>query len=77
MSPINTTLTRREISVLRHVAQGWNACAIARSLHVTQRTVHYYFKTVKNKLGVHSMEEVMFIAGRDSLLGEYIPGEEV
>jgi DNA-binding NarL/FixJ family response regulator len=73
----NPALTRREIKVLRHVAQGWNAMAISRELHVTRRTVHYYFTSIKNKLGVHTMEEVMFIAGRDGLLGEYSPEDEV
>jgi DNA-binding NarL/FixJ family response regulator len=77
MTPIITTLTRREITVLRHVAQGWNARAISGALHVTRRTIHYYFTSIKNKLGVHTMEEVMFIAGRDGLLGEYAPDEEV
>ncbi len=77
MTPGLLPLTRREITVLRYVAQGLNARAISRSLHVTPRTIHYYFKAVKSKLGVRTMEEVMFIAGRDGLLGEYIPGEEV
>ena len=77
MTDPQSPLTRREITILRYVAQGWNSRAIAGTIHVQPRTIHYYFTNIKNKLGVHSMEEVMFIAGRDGLLGEYQPGDEV
>lgn len=70
-------LTRREITILRYVAQGMNSRAIALRMHVQPRTIHYYFANIKAKLSASSMEEVMFIAGRDSLLGEYQPGDEV
>jgi len=73
----NTPLTRREITVLRLVAKGMSAKLIAQNIHVTTRTVHYFFATIKNKMGVSTMEEVMFIAGRDDLLGEYLPDEEI
>lgn len=73
----NTPLTRREITVLRLVAKGMSAKLIAQNIHVTTRTVHYFYAAIKNKMGVNTMEEVMFIAGRDDLLGEYLPDEEI
>ncbi len=73
----NTPLTRREITVLRLLAKGLSAKLIAQNIHVKTRTVHYFFATIKNKLGVNTMEEVMYIAGRDDLLGEYLPEDEI
>ena len=72
-----TTLTRREITILRYVAQGLNSVAISRKIHVRPRTVQYFFANIRYKLGVHSMAEVMYIVGRDGLLGEYEIGDEV
>ena len=77
MSELENTLTRREVTILRYVAQGMNSRAIARQIHVQPRTIHYYFRVIKSKLNAGTLEEVMFIAGRDSLLGEYEPGDEV
>ena len=70
------SLTPREITVLRLVAQGMTAKIIAHKIHVAQRTVHFFFGCIKTKLGASTMEEVMYIAGRDNLLGEYLPNEE-
>jgi DNA-binding NarL/FixJ family response regulator len=77
MSDLENPLTRREITILRYVAQGMNSRAIARQIHLQPRTIHYYFGVIKSKLNASSMEEVMFIAGRESLLGDYQPGDEV
>ncbi len=77
MIPPQNPLTRREITILRYVAQGWSAGAIARQLRVSQRTIHFFFANIKSKLNSRTMQEVMFIAGRDGLLGEYEPGDEV
>ncbi len=77
MTPDEFNLTRKEITVLRYTAQGANARAISAIMGIKARTVHYFYANIKRKLGVSTMEEVMFIAGRDELLGEYNPGEEV
>jgi DNA-binding NarL/FixJ family response regulator len=77
MSDLENPLNRREITILRYVAQGMNSRAIARQIHLQPRTIHYYFGVIKSKLNASSMEEVMFIAGRESLLGDYLPGDEV
>lgn len=77
MPYFNESLSPREISVLRLVAQGLTVKMIAIRLGMTTRTVHFHFANIKAKLGVHTMEEVMFVAGREDLLGEYWTGEEV
>jgi DNA-binding NarL/FixJ family response regulator len=77
VSDIKNPLSRFEITILRYVAQGLNCRAIGQLLQIKSRTIHYYFRKIKYKLEVQSMEEVMFIAGRDNLLGEYYPDDEV
>jgi len=77
MTPDDFNLTRKEITILRYTAQGANARAISAMMGIKVRTVHYFYANIKRKLGVTSMEEVMFIAGRDDLLGEYTPEDEV
>jgi DNA-binding NarL/FixJ family response regulator len=73
----NEALSPREIAVLRLVAQGLSPKMVSNRLSMTSRTVHFHFANIKAKLGVQSMEEVMFVAGRDNLLGEYSKGEDV
>ncbi len=75
MPVIFENLSPREIAVLRLVAQGLSVKMVAKRLNMTARTVHFHFANIKAKLGVHTMEEVMFVAGRDNLLGEYWTGE--
>lgn len=77
MPYINEPLTPREIAVLRLVAQGQSVKMIAIRLTMTTRTVHFHFANIRAKLGVHTLEEVMFVAGRENLLGEYWVGEDV
>lgn len=76
MPYFNETLTSREIAVLRLVARGLSVKMTASRLNMTTRTVHFHFANIKAKLGVHTMEEVMFVAGRENLLGEYWIGDE-
>jgi DNA-binding NarL/FixJ family response regulator len=77
MPYFNETLSPREIAVLRLVAQGLSPKMVSNSLNMSSRTVHFHFANIKAKLGVHTMEEVMFITGRDNLLGEYSKGEDM
>jgi DNA-binding NarL/FixJ family response regulator len=77
MPYLNETLSPREIAVLRLVAQGLSPKMVSIRLRMTSRTVHFHFANIKAKLGVQTMEEVMFVAGRDDLLGEYAKGEDV
>ena len=77
MPAINDPLSAREIAVLRLLAKGLSVKMLASRLHLASRTIHFHFANIKAKLGVHTMEEVMFVAGRDNLLGEYWVGEDV
>jgi DNA-binding NarL/FixJ family response regulator len=74
--PLNP-LSRTEITILRLVALGWNATAIGQYMKISRRTVHFYFGEIKKKFNARTIEQVMFIVGRDELLGEYLPGEEI
>ena len=76
MAPTRDQLTRREIAVLRLTAQGLPVKMVAFRLGLTSRTIHFHYANIKAKLGVKTRAEVMFSAGRDGLLGEYIPGGE-
>lgn len=75
MPPEHDPLTEREITVLRLLAQGVCVKVAARRMHLTARTIHFHCANIRAKLGVETMLEVMFIAGRDGLLGEYTYGQ--
>jgi DNA-binding NarL/FixJ family response regulator len=48
------TLTEREMDVLRLLAEGLDSQAIARRLHISERTERNHVANVLAKLGVHS-----------------------
>lgn len=77
MDESENPLNRKEITILRYVAQGWNAKAIARILELSPRTIHLHFTIIKRKLNAQTLAMAMYISGRDGLLGEYDPGDEV
>jgi DNA-binding NarL/FixJ family response regulator len=66
--------TGADTDILRLIAQGYTIKSICKRLNISERTVRYHLANVKTRLGAHSLEEVMFICGRDSLLGEYVRG---
>lgn len=45
-------LTPREWTVLRLLADGWTAAAIARRLHLSERTIHKHLEHLYAKLSV-------------------------
>ena len=45
-------LTEREIEVLRLLAQGHNTPQIARTLHISKKTVEHHLSHIYNKIGV-------------------------
>jgi DNA-binding NarL/FixJ family response regulator len=70
MSPKNKTgeLTRREIEVLRLVAEGLNNRTIAERLFVSDHTVHRHLTNILNKLDVSTRAAAVAQAGRRGLL---------
>lgn len=67
------TLTRREIDVLRLIAQGYTNRQIADSLTISIRTVESHRANLMSKLDLHSRVELVRYAARVGLLE---PGAE-
>jgi DNA-binding NarL/FixJ family response regulator len=64
----NGALTRRELSVLRLVAQGLGNKEIASELGISSHTVKYHLAALLGKLGVHSRTEAVTIGLRTGLV---------
>jgi DNA-binding NarL/FixJ family response regulator len=62
------TLSRRELDVLRLIAQGLNNKAIAASLYISENTVKNHVRSIHEKLQVHSRMEAVVRAVREGLL---------
>jgi PAS domain S-box-containing protein len=62
------SLTRRELEVLRLVAQGGNTKAVAAKLHVSPATIRNHVQNILGKLGAHSRLEAVAYATRHRLL---------
>ena len=63
-----TTLTRRELEVLRLMAGGANTRRLAERLHVSPSTIRNHAQNIFAKLGVHSRLEAVAYATRHRLL---------
>lgn len=63
-------LTKREIEVLRLMAQGYRNNQIAEALHVTEQTVKNYIRNVFLKLGVETRVEAVLHAIHTGLVTE-------
>ena len=61
-------LSRREIEVLRHVAQGLSNQTIGERLFISEHTVHRHVANILTKLGVPSRAAAVAQAARDNLL---------
>jgi PAS domain S-box-containing protein len=65
---VASPLTRREVEVLRLMANGANTRTVAETLHVSTATVRNHVQNVLGKLGVHSRLEAVAYATRHRLL---------
>jgi two-component system NarL family response regulator len=63
-----SALSRRELDVLRLIAQGLNNKSIAASLYISENTVKNHVRSIHEKLQVHSRMEAVVRAVRDGLL---------
>jgi DNA-binding NarL/FixJ family response regulator len=63
-----TTLTAREVQILRLLCEGKSYKAIAGELFISQGTVHTHLKNIYRKLEVHSKTEAMAKAIKDRLV---------
>lgn len=66
-------LTPREAEVLRHLAAGLPAAAIASSSHVSEATVRTQIRAVLSKLGVQSQLQAVAVARRAGWLDRANP----
>ena len=62
-------LTPRELEILRHLAAGQDAHAIAAQLLLSPNTVRTHVQNILAKLGVHSRFEAATLALRSGLVG--------
>ena len=63
-----TTLTERELEVLRGVAQGQRSKEIALWLGITERTVKAHLASIYNRLGVDSRAAAIAVAAQKGIL---------
>ncbi|HEV8440014.1 MAG TPA: LuxR C-terminal-related transcriptional regulator [Methylomirabilota bacterium] len=63
-----STLTRRELEILRLISAGVKTTDAAERLHVSRATVRNHVQNILVKLGVHSRLEAMAYATRHRLL---------
>ncbi len=63
-----STLTRRELEVLRLLARGQSKKEIAGNLHLSQNTVNRHTSSVMTKLGIHDRVDLARFAIREGLV---------
>ena len=61
-------LTRREVEILRHVAEGYSNAQLARMLWVTEQTVKFHLSNIYRKLDVSNRTEASRWAQLNGLL---------
>jgi DNA-binding NarL/FixJ family response regulator len=62
-----STLTEREVEVLRYVARGLAKKEIARTMHISVKTVDRHSANIMNKLEIHDRVELARFAIREGL----------
>ena len=65
---VKRILTRRELQVLRLLAEGRRQAEIASELVISQKTVGTHIEHILGKLGVHSRTQAVAMAYRDRLI---------
>ena len=73
-SPVG--LTRRELEILRLVAEGHSNSQLARMLWVTEQTVKFHLSNIYRKLGVANRTEASRWAQLNGLLSQQTPASE-
>ena len=69
------SLSEREKTVLRSVAQGYSGAEIARTLSISSKTVDAYKRRVEQKLGFHHRTDYVRFAISAGILSESSEGE--
>ena len=63
-------LSRRELQLIRLIAQGWSNPRIAEELHLSAETIKTYVKRLFQKLGVSDRTQLAVLAHEAGLLHE-------
>ena len=63
-----TSLTDREVEILRWTIDGKTAWEVAQILKITERTVNFHLQNVMSKFGVHNKTHAAAIAMSFGLL---------
>jgi DNA-binding CsgD family transcriptional regulator len=61
-------LTRREIEVLRYIAEGNLAAEVAKILHISSRTVEWHIRKILKKLRARTRAEAVAKAMKQRLI---------
>lgn len=61
-------LTRKEVSILQLVAEGYSNSAMAEKLFVSDSTVRTHLRNINTKLGANSRIQAVALARRSSLI---------
>jgi DNA-binding NarL/FixJ family response regulator len=70
---VETDLTRRELEILRLVAEGHSNAELARMLWVTEQTVKFHLSNIYRKLNVSNRTEASRWAQVNGLLQQPVP----
>ncbi len=66
-SETNADLTSRELDVLRLLARGWDNQRIAGELQISEHTVRFHLRNIREKIGVQTRTEAAVWAVRSGL----------
>jgi len=66
-SEAGTDLTSRELEVVRWLAQGWDNQRIAQELQISEHTVRFHLRNIRDKIGVQTRTEAAVWAVRRGL----------
>lgn len=64
---VTSTLTNREVEVLRYLARGLSKKEIAKTMHLSVKTVEHHSSSVMRKLDIHDRVELARYAIREGL----------
>ncbi|MFT7669560.1 MAG: DNA-binding NarL/FixJ family response regulator [Planctomycetota bacterium] len=64
---VTSTLTNREVEVLRYLARGLSKKEIAKTMHLSVKTVEHHSASVMRKLDIHDRVELARYAIREGL----------
>ncbi|MFH1418383.1 MAG: response regulator transcription factor [Planctomycetota bacterium] len=62
-----TTLTQRELEVLRYLARGMSKKEVAQTIHISVNTVNRHTSSLMNKLDIHDRVDLSRFAIREGL----------